>query len=337
MRFPLNLLVYLVLLLSVACAPALPSETWAGNATAIPAEQTILLPENIHTPLSTTRLATPLPPPTFTPIPTVSGGLSPTELKYRILEAFPDFFFCDPDFYPIPRDNERERARARLAEMQANAEMFSVILRHHNLEGRTAFSDQELLAIYRDYKRLLAIPFTAEGAIYRFQIQIGAAEGRNGSAISGRIDGKGHIEVDERKPATLICPICLAAGTRIATPRGDVSVEELHNGDLVWTIGKDGQRVAVPLLSVGKAPTPPGHQMIHLRLADGREVWASPGHPTADGRRVGDLVLGDKLDGSILVAIAHVPYSQPFTYDILPSGSGLYWANGILLASTLKP
>lgn len=337
MRFHLNLLVCIVLFVSVACAPASPFETGGGNATGIPPEQAVTLPDNVLTPLPSLRFVTPLPPSTFTPIPTLSGGLSPTELKYRILEAFPNFFFCDPDFYPVARGNELEQARARLSEMQANTEMFSTILRHHGLEGTTTFSDQQLLAIYRDYKRLLAIPLTADGAIYRFQIRIGTAEGRNGTLISGRIDGKGDIEVDERKPAALICPVCLAAGTHIATPRGDVPVEELRRGDLVWTISDDGQRVAVPLLSVGKAPTPPGHQMIHLRLADGREVWASPGHPTADGRRIEDLVLGEQLDGSIIVAIARVPYSQPFTYDILPGGSGLYWANSILLASTLKP
>jgi hypothetical protein len=30
-------------------------------------------------------------------------------------------------------------------------------------------------------------------------------------------------------------------------------------------------------------------------------------------------------------------YGLPFTFDLLPSGpSGLYWANGVLLGSTLR-
>lgn len=337
MRLFLNLPVWAVLFLSVACAPTFPPKTWGENATVIPPEQTITLPDNALTPFPPLRFVTPSLPSTFTPIPTLTEGLSPTELRYRILEAFPNFFFCDPDIYPVARGDELDLARARLSEMQANVEMFSVILRHHGLEGRTTFTDQELLAIYQDYKRLLAIQLIADGSIYRFQIRVGKEENRNGTVISGWIDGKGHIEIEEQKETTLICPICLAAGTRIATPGGEIAVENLRSGDLVWTIGEDGQRVAVPLLSVGKAPTPPGHQMIHLRLADGREVWASPGHPTADGRKIGDLAVGEQLDGSIIVSVARILYAYPFTYDILPLGSGLYWANGILLASTLKP
>ena len=44
---------------------------------------------------------TPVPPtPTF--IPTLPGGLGPTELKYRILAQFPDFFFCAPTTIRLP-------------------------------------------------------------------------------------------------------------------------------------------------------------------------------------------------------------------------------------------
>ncbi|MFO3797131.1 MAG: hypothetical protein ACK8QZ_07580, partial [Anaerolineales bacterium] len=89
MRSPLNLLICLVLLLSAACAPASPSGRGEGNATAIPAEEAIILPTNAQTPLPSIRPAT--PPSTVTPIPTIGGALTPTELKYRILEAFPDF------------------------------------------------------------------------------------------------------------------------------------------------------------------------------------------------------------------------------------------------------
>jgi len=31
------------------------------------------------------------------------------------------------------------------------------------------------------------------------------------------------------------------------------------------------------------------HEMVHIILNDGRERWASPGHPTIDGRKLGDL------------------------------------------------
>src|SRR5215203_2050306 len=41
-----------------------------------------------------------------TPLPTLASAFSPTELKYKVLGEFPDFFFCDPDFYPIAREDE---------------------------------------------------------------------------------------------------------------------------------------------------------------------------------------------------------------------------------------
>jgi len=74
----------------------------------------------------------------------------------------------------------------------------------------------------------------------------------------------------------------------------------------------------------------------HRGLADGRELLASPGHKTADGRVLGSLAAGDRLDGSTIKLWELVPYSGDRTYDLLPAGAtGAYWANGVLLGSTL--
>jgi hypothetical protein len=82
---------------------------------------------------------------------------------------------------------------------------------------------------------------------------------------------------------------------------------------------------------------PAGHRMVHLVLADGRELLVSPGHRTADGRQAGNLSVGDQLDGSTITAWELVPYAGGRTYDLLPAGAtGLYWANEILMASTLR-
>jgi len=71
-------------------------------------------------------------------------------------------------------------------------------------------------------------------------------------------------------------------------------------------------------------------------LDDGRELWASPGHPTIDGRTLGKLQIGDSLQGAIIISTERIPYADSFTYDLLPAGeTGFYWANGILIASTL--
>jgi hypothetical protein len=43
------------------------------------------------------------------------------------------------------------------------------------------------------------------------------------------------------------------------------------------------------------------------------------------------------LDGSSVVLAQRVRYAGQATFDILPSGTtGTYWANGVLLQSTLK-
>ena len=77
--------------------------------------------------------------------------------------------------------------------------------------------------------------------------------------------------------------------------------------------------------------------MIHLILNDGRELFASPGHPAVDGRVVGDFIVNDFYDGARVTASGLVVYGDTATYDILPSGeTGFYWANGILLGSTLR-
>jgi hypothetical protein len=133
------------------------------------------------------------------------------------------------------------------------------------------------------------------------------------------------------------CPICLAAGTLISTPAGPVRVIDLQPGMLVWTASRDGRRVAAPVVEIGNMPVPAGHLMVRMRLADGREVLASPGHRTADGRPLGTLAVGDRVDGSAITLWTLVPYAGDRTYDLLPAGpTGTYWANGILLSSTLS-
>src|SRR6266446_5034334 len=123
---------------------------------------------------------------------------------------------------------------------------------------------------------------------------------------------------------------------RSASTNGDVRVTNVRSGMLVWTADSDGTRVAAPVVEVGSMEVPSGHLMVHLRLADGRELLASPGHRTSDGRPLGTLARGDKVDGSIVTTSELVPYAGERTYDVLPAGAtGSYWANGILLASTL--
>ena len=315
-----------------ACAPIIPG-SGISTPIEITAEMSTVIAETAGPPPTDGPSPTPAPP---TLIPTLpSSSLFPTELKYRVLDQFPDFFFCDPDYYPVAHEDEMVLAQHRFPELQANQEEFQVILSRNGLSGVTAFTDEQKLLIYRDHKKLNAIYFELVSDKFQFQIQTGS-EGQQGSFITGTIDGKGSIEVQQQDPGFPACPICLAAGTLIDTPQGPVAVEDLNIGDSIWTVNASGERVSATILKTSRVPVPTDHQIAHVILSDGRELWSSPGHPTADGRRLGDLKPGDLLDDARVTFIERIPYNGSATYDILPSGNtGFYWANGILLGSTL--
>jgi hypothetical protein len=271
-----------------------------------------------------------------TPLPTLaSASLSPTELKYRLLDEYPNFFYCDPDYYPIARSDEGELAKERFPELQNNQEEFQAILKHNGLSGRSSFTDQQKLLIYREHKKLAALQFEVVADHYQFQLTTSGDPSYN---IQGLIDGSGHITVQQRSSGFPNCPICLAAHTHIDTPHGAVFVEDIKAGDTVWTVNASGKRVAAPVVKVARVPVSAGHILVHAVLEDGRELWASPGHPTADGRRLVDVQPGDWLDGTRVGSVEQVSYDGPATYDLLPAGTtGFYWADGILMGSTLKP
>ena len=133
------------------------------------------------------------------------------------------------------------------------------------------------------------------------------------------------------------CPICLSENTAIDTPNGALNVKALKVGMSILTQDASGQKQTAIILKTGKTLVPPDHKMVHVVLGDKRELYVSPNHPTADGRFFGELLVGDFLDGSKIKSVEVVPYNGTYTYDILPSGkTGFYWADGILVGSTLK-
>lgn len=133
------------------------------------------------------------------------------------------------------------------------------------------------------------------------------------------------------------CPRCLPAGTEIATPSGPVAVEALTAGVVVWSLDAAGQRVAVPVVRTSAVPTPLDHTLVEIDLADGRTVVGSGGHPTAAGAPLAAIAVGQILDTAQVIAVRRVPYTGGHTYDLLPaSPSGVYWADGVLIGSTLR-
>jgi hypothetical protein len=281
----------------------------------------------------------PNPTPTASPTPSPApGGLTQAQLKYRLVDQFGPLLFCDPDYYPVARADEQALAHERLPEIQKDAPTFSAILAHLGIAPAASYTKEQELAIYRDWKMLNALrPFEQVSGGFHFTAIFGSSSTQQGSRVDGTIDQKGAISVASRNPSgPPPCPICLARGTRIATPDGDVAVEDLALGDAVWTLDAAGTRVASPLVEVGSTQVPATHRIVRLVLSDGRTVNVSPGHPTADGRKVGDLEVGERYDGSVIVTAERVAYDGGATFDVLPAGpTGTYWANGVLLGSTL--
>jgi hypothetical protein len=263
-----------------------------------------------------------------------SAAYTISELKYQLLAAYPDYFWCDPDFYPVARMGaEQQNAIDQFAAITANREEFTAILNHLNLPDKTNYTDDEKLQIYREYKKLNgAVQVIPAVSGYTFTIRTGQNQGKT---YQGTISTAGVINVTGETTSINTCPICLAAGTLIDTPNGPVPVEQLQKGMMIYTEDAAGEKIAAVITAAASVQSPSSFQIITIMLNDGRSVSASPGHPTTDGRIIGELQAGDTLDGRTVVSVTTTPYSG-YTFDVLPGGgSGFYWANGILLKSTL--
>lgn len=267
----------------------------------------------------------------------VGTPLTVNQLKFKVMDVVGIPVFCDPDYYPVARlGGEQANADKYYPEIKADAELYSAIVAHEHLPSGD-LDEAQKLTLYRAFKRLRVLVLTKTDDSYKFEIRVQAQGANRVELVDGSVRMDGAITITSRTSSGMPpCPICLAAATLIATPNGDVRVTDVVPGMIVWTVAADGTRLAAPVLEVGSMDVPTGHLMVHIRLADGRELLASPGHRTADGRPVGSLGAGDGLDGSTIELWELVPYGGGRTYDLLPAGpTGTYWANGIELSSTL--
>jgi hypothetical protein len=129
---------------------------------------------------------------------------------------------------------------------------------------------------------------------------------------------------------------CLSGDTLIDTPAGGVRVTDIKPGMTVWTLDATGLRVPGLVHKKQRIPVPAGSVTVHLMLSDGREAFVSAPHPLTDGRTVGELAIGDWLDGARVTKAESVAYDQPAKYDLLVAGdTSAYWANGIPMNSTM--
>jgi hypothetical protein len=279
---------------------------------------------------------------TATPSPSQSPGplRTTSQLKIDLIHGLGMLWYCDPDFYPLARGDEIDQARKRWAEVRADAEAFNAIVADLGIAPDAAFTDAQKLAVYHRWKVLRAIALTPVGdTAFQFDYLAEPAAGASdGTRSAGTISTSGQIAIEQQAPAGAPnCPICLARGTPIDVPGGAIAIEDVRIGDAIWTVDAAGIRVVGEVLAIGSTTAPVDHHVVHLVLADGRTVTASPGHPLADGRHLGDLRPGDAVDGSVVAEASLLPYSGGETFDLVVAGdTGTYFSDGIPLGSTLR-
>lgn len=127
-------------------------------------------------------------------------------------------------------------------------------------------------------------------------------------------------------------PICLSPDTRIRTSGIEKQIKDIQVGSIVLSDDKKPAKV----IKIGKTEVK-NHQILEVTFNDGTILKVSPGHPAADGRKFKGLKLGDIVDNRSVSDIKKIVYQHKYTHDILPdSETGNYYANGILVGSTLS-
>ncbi|MDD1679296.1 MAG: hypothetical protein LUO93_08985, partial [Methanomicrobiales archaeon] len=153
------------------------------------------------------------------PPPPGNQTYTPPQLKYILLDHYGEsrFFYCDPDYYPIGRGDELERAIATFPNIENETDLFSAIVERKGI--RPPYSNDTILLVYREYKKLNAIPLTPTSAnTYSFSLRLGTTG--EGLQVSGMIRSDGVILNERSENSVLTCPICLAGETMIETPSG---------------------------------------------------------------------------------------------------------------------
>ena len=120
--------------------------------------------------------------------------------------------------------------------------------------------------------------------------------------------------------------------TLISTPKGNVKISKIKFGDFVLSYNKEVVRV----IKISKVKVK-NHKVIRVKLDNDVVLKMNLDHPIGPiGPKFRDLMVGHEIDGHSVVLFKLIPYKEKYIYDILPqSRSGTYYANGILIGSSL--
>jgi hypothetical protein len=257
---------------------------------------------------------------------------SVADLKFSVIDNAGEPLVCTG--WGIP--NERFNPYGKYPQIASDLPTYSAIIRREHLPPTPVTNDQ-IVAVYRDWLKLNAVRLEWHGTTYDFHLFPGPTSSGLRYEIVGRVDLSGHVSDVRQGQAMGACPICLDADSAISTPTGPVAVSKIEVGMRVWSVSQNGDPIVALVLKTTSRLAAPGSELVHLALADGRQLTASAPHQIADGRSLGSLRVGDEIQGVAIIATEVVGAGFGHTYDLLPSGdTGEYWANGVLMRSTLS-
>src|SRR5262245_30055534 len=118
--------------------------------------------------------------------PPATGNTATTasvwRLRYALLSHYPDFAYCDPDLYPVAREDQQAAADAWWATVNHGSAEVQAIFAQRNL--REPLSAAQRLTAYSDHKKLNAIVMTQTSGGYQYTLSIGAS-GEPNQTVSG--------------------------------------------------------------------------------------------------------------------------------------------------------
>lgn len=131
--------------------------------------------------------------------------------------------------------------------------------------------------------------------------------------------------------------VCFAAGTKVLTTSGEVSIESVREGNLVWT-RRGPKRVTAAWQTAANAPV---HE---YTFSTGKSFWATDDHPlfvdyaagVEEKIRMDELLVGDAVfapdGGALFVSRSSVARVVP-VYNLTVEDEHEYFAEGILVSN----
>ncbi len=138
----------------------------------------------------------------------------PTWLKYKLIEYFGEvgerggIHYCDPLLSPdVSREKTLERAYEEMGEIEFDEDEYRTILSYLDLFGREMLTDQDVLDIYTEHHKLMAIRMEFGESNYLFSLpKYDPGQRNSGYIISGSINSDGKITITSEVLANFGCP-----------------------------------------------------------------------------------------------------------------------------------